>query len=195
MSFNLNAEQQAIVDNANRIAAEAAVSGHPPSDEFVNRCNSEAGVSPERYVYSLEDPPEYVISNATSMQPTVGAMDSESFAKILERPIAQLAIGDRMRPRIIVIDESKEYPPNRTVVEHLRRYYDVKVLEDTEIAGAIRGEQRIEVYDKGEKDMALGWFVKLKDCGTYQWNNIYGAQPTGKAFTTEMLLNTGYQDF
>lgn len=48
MALELNAKQQALVDEANRRAAEAAKSGRVPSQRFIDRCNSESGVDSAR---------------------------------------------------------------------------------------------------------------------------------------------------
>jgi hypothetical protein len=44
MTYQLNQEQQRIVDNANELSAHAAKFGHVPSSYFLDKCNSEAGV-------------------------------------------------------------------------------------------------------------------------------------------------------
>jgi hypothetical protein len=44
MVFKLSAKQQAFVYEANRRAADAAKSGRAPSQHFIDKCNSEAGV-------------------------------------------------------------------------------------------------------------------------------------------------------
>lgn len=54
MTYQLNQEQQRIVDNANELSAHAAKSGHVPSSYFLDKCNSEAGVESKPLTKSIQ---------------------------------------------------------------------------------------------------------------------------------------------
>lgn len=63
MTYQLTPEQQRIVDEANRLSAQADESGHVPSSYFLDKCNSEAGVEYNPVKVVVQSPPQKTLSD------------------------------------------------------------------------------------------------------------------------------------